>query len=286
MRDFYSFAFYLVLVMQRDGLARSQRKASSVNNPRSFTVLLAVMTFVNMSSSFAAEPKWGTLEGQIILDGGDPRLPSQVVPVPGLPKRQVLDERLVVDSATKGIANIIIYLPSRPDSVHPEFEQDRNTDRKEKADDEVVLDRNDGRYVPHAMIVRTYQKIRLLNGDNETHNVVTLPIRNSQQNVIVKPNDRVGVVLKPMTISERTPTMVTSGVHVWMSAYVLVVDHPYAAVTDKDGRFEIRNLPVGKHEFRVWHEARGYLEKRYAITIKEGVNPQEPLKFTAKQILK
>ena len=244
------------------------------------------MTFVNMFSGFAAEPQWGTLKGQIILDGDDLRLPPQVVAVPVLPKRQVLDERLVVDTVTKGIANIFIYLPSRPVSVHPDLDPNRNVDGKEKDDDEVVLDRNNGRYVPHAMIVRTHQKIRLLNGDNRTHNVVTLPIRNSNQNVIVKPNDRVGVVLQPMTIAERTPTIVTSGVHVWMSAYVLVVDHPYAAVTDKVGRFEIRKLPVGKHDFRIWHEAVGWLEKKYVVTIEEGMNTREPLKFTAKQILK
>ena len=75
-------------------------------------------------------------------------------------------------------------------------------------------------------------------------------------------------------------------IHVWMGAYILIVDHPYAAVTGKDGRFEIRNLPVGNHEFRIWHEAVGYLEKKYVVTIKEGENPQKPMKIKPEQILK
>jgi hypothetical protein len=233
-----------------------------VNNPLSFTAVLAVMTFVNMSSCFAAEPQWGTFKGQFVFDGVVPKLPPLVRAVPGLVNQDVPDETLVVDRTTKGIANIIIYLPSRPVSVHPDLEKNGNVDGNEKTDDEVVFDRKDGRFVPHATIVRTSQKIRLLNDDAVAHNFVTFPIRNAIKNILVKPNDREGIVLQPMTISERTPTMVKSGIHVWMSAYMLVVDHPYAAVTGKDGRFEIRNLPVGTHEFRVWHEARGYLEKK------------------------
>ena len=44
-------------------------------------------------------------------------------------------------------------------------------------------------------------------------------------------------------------------IHPWMDAYVWVFDHPYAAVTDKDGNYEIKNVPVGS-KVRVvgWHE--------------------------------
>jgi hypothetical protein len=33
------------------------------------------------------------------------------------------------------------------------------------------------------------------------------------------------------------------------------------AVTDADGRFEIRNLPAGKHSFRLYHESAGYVQR-------------------------
>ena len=60
----------------------------------------------------------------------------------------------------------------------------------------------------------------------------------------------------------------------------------YAAVTDAKGHFEIPNLSVGAHEFMVWQESAGWLEKKYSVTIKEGMNEQPPLKFKASQILK
>ncbi len=42
---------------------------------------------------------------------------------------------------------------------------------------------------------------------------------------------------------ERIP--VRCDVHGWMSSWVVVVDHPYHAVTDEDGRFEISGIPPG-----------------------------------------
>jgi hypothetical protein len=44
-----------------------------------------------------------------------------------------------------------------------------------------------------------------------------------------------------------------------MRGWLLIVDHPYAAVTDEDGRFEIPQLPAGEHRFRLWHERPGGL---------------------------
>lgn len=51
----------------------------------------------------------------------------------------------------------------------------------------------------------------------------------------------------------------TCDYHAWMSCYVLLRDNPYMAKTDSNGRFEIRNLPVGEHVFRFWHERIGYV---------------------------
>ena len=54
-------------------------------------------------------------------------------------------------------------------------------------------------------------------------------------------------------------------IHPWMSAQWFIVDHPYAAITDKDGKFKIENLPVGKHEFIIHHQLAGmvhYPEKK------------------------
>ena len=46
-------------------------------------------------------------------------------------------------------------------------------------------------------------------------------------------------------------------VHGWMNAYVGVLDHPYFAVTDEDGKFELKTLPPGTYTIEAWHEKLG-----------------------------
>jgi hypothetical protein len=42
-------------------------------------------------------------------------------------------------------------------------------------------------------------------------------------------------------------------VHPWMFAYVGVVEHPFFAVTDKDGAFKISDVPNGKYTIEAYH---------------------------------
>ena len=61
---------------------------------------------------------------------------------------------------------------------------------------------------------------------------------------------------------EFLPMQVKCDIHAWMKAYWLVLDHPYMAITDKNGKFNIEKIPEGEHEFIVWHERIGYLDTR------------------------
>ena len=40
--------------------------------------------------------------------------------------------------------------------------------------------------------------------------------------------------------------------HPWMRAYIAVFEHPYFAMTERDGRFKIDSLPPGKYRLMVW----------------------------------
>jgi hypothetical protein len=74
-------------------------------------------------------------------------------------------------------------------------------------------------------------------------------------------------------------------IHPWMGAWLVVRSDPYAAVTDADGKFTIKDLPVGKElEFGLWQENSGYLKNaaykggkanaqgRFKIKLKAGDN--------------
>ena len=64
-----------------------------------------------------------------------------------------------------------------------------------------------------------------------------------------------------------------------MRAVLLVVDHPFAAVTDELGAFEIVNLPAGKYSFRVWHERAGFLDKQLTVDIRPGETTKRTLSY-------
>ena len=59
-----------------------------------------------------------------------------------------------------------------------------------------------------------------------------------------------------------------------MKARWLILDHPYAAVTSKDGKFQIEKLPEGQYDFIVWHERTGYIKydskRGFKVTVAAG----------------
>ena len=83
--------------------------------------------------------------------------------------------------------------------------------------------------------------------------------------------------------SEPVPVRVTCDAHRWMSAYWMVLDHPFGAVTDWQGRFEIPDLPAGKHRIRVWHERAGWLERELVVELTPGGKNQLSLRYAAER---
>jgi hypothetical protein len=48
--------------------------------------------------------------------------------------------------------------------------------------------------------------------------------------------------------------LILCNIHHEMSAFIIVVETPYFAVTDGNGNYKISNVPPGKYELAVWHE--------------------------------
>ncbi len=57
------------------------------------------------------------------------------------------------------------------------------------------------------------------------------------------------------------------GFHAYMESWGLVVDNPYYAVADNEGRFEIGDIPPGTYKVRIWHPYIGGT-KEFEVTIK------------------
>ena len=206
----------------------------------------------------------GTLKGKVVYEGTFTALPNlyekggankdpSVCGADAIPNQRIL----VKDG---GLANAFVYLEKAPKGG-------KSADVTGPA----VFDQKTCIFLPHAMVVRTKQTVTVLNADAAAHNTHTYPGKNSPFNSVVQPDDRVGVPLV-YTQVEKKPLSVGCDIHPWMQAYHLPLDHSFAAVSKGDGVFEIKDLPAGKHEFKVWHEAGEFLEKSLVVTIKPGDN--------------
>jgi hypothetical protein len=67
-------------------------------------------------------------------------------------------------------------------------------------------------------------------------------------------------------------------VHPWMFAYAGVCDHPYFAVTDKDGNYKISGLPAGEYTVEAVHRKAGSTTEK----IKVGADDKKTQDFTLK----
>jgi hypothetical protein len=130
----------------------------------------------------------------------------------------------------------------------------------------------------------TGQKFVIKNSASITHNSkYSGEPDNSGKNELIKPGGELdGGELKPSL----TPVTVQCTIHPWMYASVFVLDHPYYAITDKDGHYEIKNVPEGKYRVVAWHEAA---EPKFlaadgakGVTVEMGGGEKKEVNFEAK----
>jgi hypothetical protein len=204
----------------------------------------------------AAAQETGGITGTFVLKGEMPEVPSLA---PQITKDQQVcanpvppNEKLIVDPQTKGIANVFVWIAKIDANKIP-----KELQKPEK--DEISLDNQGCRFVPHCILAREGQTVVLLNSDAVGHNVHPTPLTGGGSfNQLIAPNEKEGIK-KPVGKKQILPIPVKCDIHPWMLAHMLILDHPYAALTDAKGEFTIEGLPPGKYDLKVWHEGGGYV---------------------------
>lgn len=134
----------------------------------------------------------------------------------------------------------------------------------------VVMLEEKCQYKPHVLTVMTGQKLILKNLDDTLHNVNAVGYFGQGQ---PKPGDQEYIFEEPGAIHFKCDA------HAWMSAKCNVFDHPFTAITDFEGKFEIKGLVPGTYTISFWHEeGEKYAAPDQTITLKAGeqrtdVNP-------------
>jgi len=168
----------------------------------------------------------------------------------------------------------------------------------EKADwpKEVVVDQPFCHFEPHVSVafpkysegkktVETGQKLKVHNSAPISHNTKWAGDKRDVPggNETLKSGADIPLDLPP---NWTTPVTLNCDIHKWMAGYIWVLPTPYAAVSQADGSFEIKNVPAGaKVMLVVWHEGAGFGEggaKGKEVTLKEGDNDLGTIKVKAK----
>lgn len=238
-------------------------------------------------SPVAAEP-WGMVQGRVVW--GDAKLPKRE---PIIVKNDHTDHKFctkdgpfqeetwIVDAKTRGLKNTFVWLvPAEPEgklTIHPKLEKIAEADRR------VVIDQPVCMFVPSALALREGQILVVKNSSKVLHNFKWGG--NPDVNPGGNPSIAAGEQLELDKIkADRLLITAECGIHPWMKASILAFDHPYFAVTDAQGKFEIKNAPAGPCRIMIRHSTGYFLggaegRKGRPISIRTGVNDLGALEF-------
>src|ERR1700685_4704397 len=184
----------------------------------------------------------GTIKGTVKWSGPEAHLTS--FPITKDP--QICDpdshktrdlERLVI-GPQGGVANTVVFIRSISKGKAFDLPPERRS-----------LDQRLCRYEPHILLVPERSALQMKSSDATLHTIhmdgaatYNLPFPFQNQTVSRDMN---------------TPGLVNlkcNGGHVWMNAEMFVAPHPYYAVTDESGAFELTDVPPGEYALVAWHE--------------------------------
>jgi hypothetical protein len=213
-------------------------------------------------SAASADDKWATIKGKVVYPANLPIPKREALNVTQdkdhcLSKGEILDEMVIVNPKNRGVKNVVVWL--RPDNTDPKAKftpaQINPADAKRKPA-EVVIGQPCCMFVQRITAVRPGDTLIVKNEAPVPHNLNWISDNNGNFNQTIPKMDQ--LKLPAPIAAENTPIKYSCTIHGWMTGYVRVFEHPYYAITDENGNFEIKDAPVGKFRIVYWHENTGF----------------------------
>lgn len=215
---------------------------------------LCLLPFGGGGNGLIAQPSYksitvkngGTIRGTVLLSGETKKIPEMEIPkdaeICGV---RTPSPRLVVGPA-KGVQYAVISLEGITEG---------KTHSRSKT--RIVIDQRKCQYEPHVTILPIGEEPEIVNSDRILHNVHAYDLNGSQTTLfnIAQPIKGQRTPIKASMFKKPGLVLLTCDAgHPWMSAYIVVAEHPYYAVTDRTGSFVLDNIPPGSYTLRMWHE--------------------------------
>src|SRR5437773_3345769 len=196
----------------------------------------------------------GSITGTITVSGPVTKLPARKIgkdpQVCGTAERE--SQKLLVNK-TGGLRNAVVVVEGvKRGKAMPAAAQNAE------------IDQSKCEYSPHVQVMAVNSEIALKNSDPILHNIQFFQGDNSLFNIAQPVQGQVN----KHKLENAGSIYVECAVHGWMQGQVVVVDNPYYAVTDENGKFSIADLPPGKYQVKIWHEYLGEQTKEITVAAK------------------
>ena len=205
---------------------------------------------------YKVDPKTaGVIKGSIAFTGKRPaRTPVDMSSDPACVEAhhgRAFDESAVVSPSGK-LANVFVYIKTGLEDK--EFEPPATP---------VTIDQKGCWFHPRVMGIQVGQVMHVTNSDPVTHNIHPLAHINREWNHSQGAGDP---QLTRKFIKPEIMVPVKCNIHSWMHAFIGVLPHPYFAVTNEQGVFELSNVPAGTYTLAAWHEKYGTQEQSVTLS--------------------
>jgi plastocyanin len=220
--------------------------------------LLSVVVTAGICSTSSAQ-----ITGSVKLDGNPPEMKQ--IDMSGVPqcaamhKDPVFEETVV--AGDKGeLANVVVFIkPADGQKLTGPMPTTTPT-----------ITQKGCVYHPHVLACMVGQDIAVRSEDDFLHNVHGLCVDNDPFNFAQSKQPDGPAPEKKLNFTTAEQFKIRCDIHPWMSAWIIVLDHPYFAVTGTEGTYSIdtKGLPDGEYTLDAWQEKYGDMTAK--ITVKDG----------------
>jgi hypothetical protein len=181
----------------------------------------------------------GSVSGTIKLDGV---VPTDTTPITIDPKICGTRVPSAIDATPTGLGDVIVWIANAKTGKDLPV-----TRRIELSSEDCLLD-------PRVQATVSGSTVNVFNDDKALHKLVFLDAATGDT-IQRMPFFNNGQVVASEKLAKHAGIVEVRCVqHPWSRAYIAAFDHPYFAVTEKDGKFTIDSLPPGQYTVNIWHE--------------------------------
>jgi len=205
---------------------------------------------------------FGTLRGHIHLQGTESELAAL---------RASLNLPASPEQASLGLPNTFVYLAGQPNADLPSVPQEA-----------VQINFENGEFAPKAAILRVGQTLKASYKDKGQ---ALFEIQSATKSARKPVSAKEGLFETVFEEAEPFPVQLTNQKEPRRISSLLVINHPWGAVSNENGAFEIQGVPAGERKFIIWHERRGQLSAPLTVEIPANESVEKEISVKATDLL-